>query len=496
MSGGHSVDTLSRAVETMLSHGSDAFLVCSECGGKALSIASNGGLGVPKGVWSRMKNVDNWMMRLQTVGMETCTTLIVQSNHVVISAEHLYEVGLGHANHGEGFSRGITTLSEHKCRKCATVGESLRISAAGRLGLEESGELIHTRIERRILDGDSARLLCSSKSCSGVVWKGLLIPPLASSAQATASAALVSSSVPALASSSVPALASSSVPALASSSVPALASCGSPPLATMLYFSRGRKNQCEEGIVVWVVMHMLPVVVVSDYATVFDSMFSGNLRSLNILCGEHATTFPRNCVVCCGEISKADDAVMLLGDEKYAAHKDRCAQFCKRWGCNECIVKIAPTPEEAVEVERNVALEALCPSLDGVTCIVSQFKKKTVKQAPIADGYGIFVFTGKAQIEGKKLEGKKLEGKKLEGKKLEGGQKARAFGWWGGNESDVEGIAEGGHEVVRRSDNTVACKCNIKGKIEYHPIDGELFRELDGSITTYEYGQRQVIKTL
>ena len=292
-----SSDSMSRAIETLLSHGSKAWLACSKCGGKALSIAVEAtGLGGAKGTWESYKSADDFLLRIQTAELKQRTALLVRSTHVVLSAQHLHLAGIAHGLHKTGFSRPIATLSTHQCRECATIGNSLRLRPDATVGLDTEASLVGTIICSHMLDNKSARLQCSSGSCAGLVAKGIVLPIKA----ATEKTAL--------------------------------------PLAKMLYFSRKSKNSLQLGIVVWVVMESLPVVVLDDLATLFKT--GDLLRTLNFHCSKHAQVFPRKCVVCNGEIATQVDAAflgvnsktLLLSRDGLAAHLIRCVHPCKICG--------------------------------------------------------------------------------------------------------------------------------------------------------------------
>jgi hypothetical protein len=453
-----STDTMSRAVATLHSDGSRAWLACSQCGKPALSIAKEA-MGLGQGVWTSCKSSssEQFLMRVQTQGMKMVPALLVRSTHVVISAQHLYHAGIEHALLGKGFPRPIATLSVHYCREHAAAGESVRLTPDARAGLDVEAPLVNTKIEGRALDAKYTRLLCCSGSpgkapcggkapcdgkapCGGTVAKGELLPWRAGS--------------------------------------------GALPIAQMLYFSR-KSAGIERGIVVWVVDHTLPVVVLSDYAKLFTT--GEGLRTLNGLCREHVAVFPRKCVVCNGDIMSEKDAVCILGDNQHTAHASRCSQPCKR--CAVSIPKVAPTLDEAMDCERAVAVDACCSYCANSTDEVGSnfFKQQDVVQRSEV-GSNFFKQQDVVQRSGQKRTGNRLQPQAHVAVGDIFARRAKTQNT--GGVTEIDGLEPGAERVVFRSDNTVARKRNVNGRIEYLPLDGEPFREKDGRIELYECGRR------
>jgi hypothetical protein len=416
------------------------------------------GLGGAKGEWESYRSADDFLLRTQTVDMKTRTALLVRSTHVVLSAQHLHHAGITHALYKTGFSRPIPTMSVHKCRECAIMGQSLRLRPDAKMGLETEACLVKTVISSRVVDDKSARLLCSSESCTGLVGKGKVLPCKAGASQ------------------------------------------DSPSLAKMLYFSRKGQGSLQLGIVVWVVMESLPVVVLDDLAALFKT--GEELRTLNVQCNQHAAVFPRKCEVCNGGIATRLDAAFLGVDSKnsnmpgnwHAAHVLRCVHPCKL--CGVWIPKVAPTFEEAMESERAVAMHARCHELEACDARSKETvqDKKTIHQ--------VTSFPQELRLE-QSYAGSKWARGEATRFKVEGGYAGSKFGQLVGRDGpthikmeesragmEIDGIEPGGEKVVRRSDNSFARKLNSNGKIEYLPLDGQAFRGKDGSIEFYEYGRR------
>jgi hypothetical protein len=451
-------DTLAHAVDTLRSQGSTACLSCTVCGGKALSIAVEAtGLGGARGGWESYRSVDDFLLRMQTVEMKTRIALLVQSKHVVLSAQHLHHAGIAHALHGTGFSHPIPTMSLHKCRECAIVGQSLRLRSDAKIGLETEAALMDTIVRSRMLDDKLARLQCSSECCTDLIGKGTLLPFKTGVEETASPLAKI-------------------LPAKTDAEEPA------PPLAKMLYFSRKGQGGLQLGIVVWVVMESLPVVVLDDFAALFKT--GEKLRTLNVQCNQHAGVFPRKCVVCNGTISTRLDAAFLGVDSKtsnmpgnwHAAHVLRCVHPCKL--CGVWIPKVAPTFEEAMESERAVAMHARCHEFEACDARTRATQKK-----PIA------LLTSYPQerpdVKRKNQAGSLNKGYVPDWKSGRTGPFTTEHPSTG---IEIDGIEPGDEKVVRRFDNTFARKRNVNGKIEYLPLDGQAFRGKDDRIEFYEYG--------
>jgi hypothetical protein len=439
-----SSDAMSRAVETLRSRGSNAWLACSVCGGKSLSIALEGtGLGGARGGWESCKSVDDYLLRLNTVDMKTRTALLVRSTHVVLSAQHLLHAGIDHALHKTGFARPIPTLSLHKCRECAIVGQSLRLRPDAKMGLGTEAQLMETIVRSRMVDDKLAHLLCSSESCTGVIAKGALLP-FRTGADETAQ-----------------------------------------PLAQMLHFSRKGKGVLQNGIIVWVVMEKLPVVVLDDFAVLFKT--GDFLRTLNMQCNRHAAVFPRKCVVCNAEIATRLDAAFLGVDSKtapmphhvHAAHFLRCVHPCKM--CGVWVPKVAPTFEEAMESEISVAMHARCHEFEACAA-----RSKELAQTKNLNSAQNSPFTS---FPLERLSVTHIKQPEPRGGSLFAPTSARGR-QLNCDEMEIDGIKPGDEKVVWRSGNTFARKQNVNGKIQYLPLDGQAFRGQDGRIEFYEYGVR------
>jgi hypothetical protein len=473
-----SEDTVSRAVRILTSANDGSYdrgarIACSKCGKLALWVNREGRLATGKGKWVHNPDVDALFVRANCAQIslqnEEIMALVVSRGAVVLCAQHVITAGIEHEMAGTGFDTAMHSLTYHECTACSIGPGGVGTGLSLRLRLDALA-LIDTEIKymdaavRSVADsGPKVRLHCGVPCGSGCCGEStnsgtLLTPPCAGSTQKPHTMASAMGTVP-------------SKRVLDPRSVHTH--------GKLLYFARGVGAPSEVGVLVWVVEQRLPVVQVDDVTKLFTQDQSKyDFTPLNVFCSRHNFTFPRLCGICAQTIPSQErsQVVEFISGPVHT----RCSQECE--GCSLPIARMGPTPEQATEGEKKIALPAKCmrcanPSsikeLVQTTCSLGHARSGDKPGKPSA------VMVREAAMLALK--------RKSEETPRKWGVRSREERWIGDLK---EGLWPGDSGNFRMADGTVAFKENTDGVISKRPVCGEWFRESDGGYSLYEWGHR------